>query len=128
MSNDVLSSTASIADARLQNLREKRAQTLQGGGRERIEKQHTAGKLTARKRIKNLVGRKSLQEVGWRTRLARFLSELKSLQVCFGASPSNLLKNQTTRLTLTFAFLRIVRGSGLASVILHVSKAMGLPD
>lgn len=45
-------------------LRERRASIAQGGGQERIDKQHEAGKLTARERIEKLIDPESLQEVG----------------------------------------------------------------
>src|SRR5438270_12602595 len=48
------------------NIRELRAQRsaiLQGGGDERIEKQHAAGKLTSRERIDLLVDRNTFQEI-----------------------------------------------------------------
>src|SRR4051794_1456136 len=35
-----------------------------GGGQERIDKQHAAGKLTARERIERLVDPQSFQEIG----------------------------------------------------------------
>ncbi len=44
-------------------LREKRAEIELGGGKDRAEKQHQAGKLTARERIERLVDRNSFQEL-----------------------------------------------------------------
>ena len=52
---------------------------MEGGGKERIEKQHQSGKLTARERIDALIDAASFQEIGlfakhpprcsaWRTR------------------------------------------------------------
>lgn len=64
MSTEAVSSARTINDVRLQNLRAKRTEILQGGGKERIDKQHAAGKLTARERIDKLVDRQSFQEVG----------------------------------------------------------------
>ena len=49
---------------RIGELREKRAKIELGGGRERIDKQHAAGKLTARERMEKLVDRDSFQEIG----------------------------------------------------------------
>ena len=49
---------------RIAELREKRAKIKEGGGKQRIEKQHKAGKLAARERIDKLVDRKSFQEIG----------------------------------------------------------------
>jgi len=48
----------------MENLRQKRAGILQGGGKVRIDKQHAAGKLTARERIEKLVDLSSFQEIG----------------------------------------------------------------
>jgi methylmalonyl-CoA carboxyltransferase 12S subunit len=45
-------------------LRKRREQVQLGGGQERIDKQHAAGKLTARERIDKFVDRESFQEVG----------------------------------------------------------------
>lgn len=49
---------------RVEQLRKKRERVQLGGGQERIDKQHAAGKLTARERIDKLVDRDSFQEVG----------------------------------------------------------------
>ena len=51
-------------EGKLQELREKRSRIVQGGGKERIEKQHAAGKLTARERIQELVDSGTFQEIG----------------------------------------------------------------
>ena len=53
-----------MMDAKIAELREKRATVQLGGGKDRIEKQHAAGKLTARERIEGLVDRNSFQEIG----------------------------------------------------------------
>src|SRR5208283_2603951 len=53
----------SMAD-KVSDLRAKRAEIELGGGKARIEKQHAAGKLTARERIDRLVDRGSFQEIG----------------------------------------------------------------
>ena len=47
---------------RLQSLKEARKQALLGGGQERIDRQHKAGKLTARERLDLLLDPGSLQE------------------------------------------------------------------
>ena len=52
-----------IAD-KISDLRTRRAEIELGGGKERIEKQHASGKLTARERIDGLVDRGSFQEIG----------------------------------------------------------------
>jgi methylmalonyl-CoA carboxyltransferase large subunit len=51
-------------EQKIKKLREKRAQVALGGGQDRINKQHEAGKLTARERIEQLVDPESLQEAG----------------------------------------------------------------
>jgi methylmalonyl-CoA carboxyltransferase large subunit len=52
-----------IAD-KISHLRTKRLELQLGGGKERIEKQHAAGKLSARERIERLVDRNTFQEIG----------------------------------------------------------------
>jgi acetyl-CoA carboxylase carboxyltransferase component len=47
----------------LRELRERRAEARQGGGPERVEVQHTKGKLTARERIDLLLDAGSFQEI-----------------------------------------------------------------
>ncbi|HEY5959271.1 MAG TPA: acyl-CoA carboxylase subunit beta [Polyangiaceae bacterium] len=49
---------------KVRELREKRATIALGGGQDRIDKQHKAGKLAARERIDQLVDAGSLQEIG----------------------------------------------------------------
>jgi methylmalonyl-CoA carboxyltransferase large subunit len=49
---------------RTAELREKRAKIKEGGGKQRIEKQHKSGKLAARERIDKLVDAESFQEIG----------------------------------------------------------------
>ncbi len=49
---------------RVAELREKRAKIKEGGGKQRIQKQHESGKLTARERIGKLVDSESFQEIG----------------------------------------------------------------
>jgi len=52
------------AKDRLEELERRRAQALEGGGPERIEKLHAQGKLTARERIELLLDRGTFQELG----------------------------------------------------------------
>lgn len=47
---------------RLIELAERKAKLMQGGGPDRLEKQHAAGKLTARERIENFLDPNSFQE------------------------------------------------------------------
>jgi len=49
---------------KLSDLSAKRAQLVEGGGKERIGKQHASGKLTARERVARLVDTGSFQEIG----------------------------------------------------------------
>jgi methylmalonyl-CoA carboxyltransferase large subunit len=56
--------TTNSSEQQLCELRNKRARIEQGGGKERVEKQHAAGKLTARERIAALVDTNSFQEIG----------------------------------------------------------------
>jgi methylmalonyl-CoA carboxyltransferase large subunit len=51
-------------DAKIRELEEKRAALMLGGGKDRIEKQHKAGKLSARERVDALVDPGSFQESG----------------------------------------------------------------
>ena len=44
-------------------LRQMREQSLLGGGQERVEAQHSRGKLTARERIELLLDKESFQEI-----------------------------------------------------------------
>lgn len=50
-------------DDKLKLLREKRRETLLGGGKEKIKKQHEQGKLTARERIDLLLDKGSFREL-----------------------------------------------------------------
>jgi methylmalonyl-CoA carboxyltransferase large subunit len=45
-------------------LQEKRSHIQAGGGKSRMEKQHAAGKMSARERIEQLLDRESFQEIG----------------------------------------------------------------
>ncbi len=49
---------------KIQQLKDKRAKLYEGGGKDRVEKQHQGGKLTARERVERLVDPNSFQEVG----------------------------------------------------------------
>jgi len=51
-------------EQRIDELNSRREEIALGGGKERIEKQHKAGKLTARERIKELCDPDSFQETG----------------------------------------------------------------
>jgi acetyl-CoA carboxylase carboxyltransferase component len=48
---------------KLELLRKKREEAVLGGGKERIQKQHEQGKLTARERIERLLDKGSFQEI-----------------------------------------------------------------
>ena len=64
MPTDAVAPAQDATDVRIEDLRRKRARIMQGGGEERIAKQHGAGKLTARERIDKLVDQTSFQEIG----------------------------------------------------------------
>ena len=64
MSTSTLKPTSASMEDRIAELREKRATLKEGGGKQRIKKQHETGKLTARERIDKLVDRDSFQEIG----------------------------------------------------------------
>ncbi len=51
-------------ESKIQELNEKREKLYEGGGRDRIQKQHDSGKLSARERVDRLVDARSFQEVG----------------------------------------------------------------
>jgi methylmalonyl-CoA carboxyltransferase large subunit len=51
-------------EEKIQELRKKKEQLFQGGGPERVAKQHDSGKLTARERVERLADPGSFQEVG----------------------------------------------------------------
>ena len=50
-------------DPRILELRQMRAKAMQGGGEERVARQHARGKLTARERIDLLLDPGSFQEI-----------------------------------------------------------------
>jgi len=56
--------TTITLDERDRELEEKNRKALEGGGKERIEKQHASGKLTARERIERLLDPGSFVEIG----------------------------------------------------------------
>jgi len=64
MASSVVNKRPHTLEERLQDLKERRDQVHAGGGKERIEKQHKAGKLTARERVERLVDAESFQEIG----------------------------------------------------------------
>ena len=49
---------------KIAKLNAKRAELELGGGKERVDKQHASGKLTARERVTRLVDRDSFEEIG----------------------------------------------------------------
>jgi methylmalonyl-CoA carboxyltransferase large subunit len=58
------SSKATTIDEKISALRAKRTAVELGGGKDRIDKQHAGGKLTARERVGGLVDKDSFQEIG----------------------------------------------------------------
>jgi methylmalonyl-CoA carboxyltransferase large subunit len=51
-------------EQKIQELKKRREKLYAGGGKDRLEKQHAGGKLTARERVEKLVDSGSFQEVG----------------------------------------------------------------
>ncbi|MBS1875266.1 MAG: acyl-CoA carboxylase subunit beta [Acidobacteria bacterium] len=51
-------------EEKIQQLKEKKAKLFEAGGKDRVDKQHQTGKLTARERVERLVDPSSFQEVG----------------------------------------------------------------
>jgi methylmalonyl-CoA carboxyltransferase 12S subunit len=49
---------------KIAELEAKRAELELGGGKERIDRQHASGKLSARERVERLVDRGSFEEIG----------------------------------------------------------------
>ena len=64
MPTTTLAPASATMKDRTAELREKRAKIKEGGGKQRIEKQHKSGKLAARERVDKLVDRESFQEIG----------------------------------------------------------------
>jgi methylmalonyl-CoA carboxyltransferase large subunit len=56
--------TTSTMQLKIDELKQRRADVMLGGGEDKIEKQHKAGKLTARERIEALVDPDSFEEAG----------------------------------------------------------------
>ena len=52
-----------IADQQLEDLQNRKAEALAGGGEKRIEAQHERGKLTARERIEILLDEGTFEEL-----------------------------------------------------------------
>ena len=57
-------STPKNMQERIIELRARRAELELGGGKERVEKQHASGKLTARERVNVLADKNSFEEIG----------------------------------------------------------------
>src|ERR1035438_1660608 len=64
MSKQATGSKLQTMAEKVSALRAKRSEVELGGGKDRIEKQHAAGKLTARERVDRLVDKGSFQEMG----------------------------------------------------------------
>ncbi len=64
MSTQVSNPTHKTIEEKLDELHAKRVAVELGGGREKLEKQRAAGKLTARERVTKLVDPASFQEIG----------------------------------------------------------------
>jgi methylmalonyl-CoA carboxyltransferase large subunit len=64
MAAPVTNPTRKTIEEKIDELRAKRSEVELGGGKERLEKQHAAGKLTARERVSKLTDAGSFQEIG----------------------------------------------------------------
>src|ERR1017187_1494865 len=64
MATPTLKPASTTMAERIRELSEKRDKLKQGGGKQRLQKQHDLGKLSARERIEKLVDRESFQEIG----------------------------------------------------------------
>ena len=64
MAAPVTNPTRKTIEEKIDELRAKRSELELGGGKERLEKQHAAGKLTARERVTKLTDPGSFQEIG----------------------------------------------------------------
>jgi methylmalonyl-CoA carboxyltransferase 12S subunit len=64
MATPTLKPASTTMAERISELSEKRGKLQQGGGKQRLAKQHQLGKLSARERIAKLVDHESFQEIG----------------------------------------------------------------
>jgi methylmalonyl-CoA carboxyltransferase large subunit len=64
MASQVESPKAATMAEKISELRAKRAELELGGGKDRIDKQHKSGKLSARERVAKLVDKDSFEEIG----------------------------------------------------------------
>jgi propionyl-CoA carboxylase beta chain len=53
-----------MSDGRIRELEERSRRALEAGGRDRVDKQHASGKMTARERVEALLDEGSLEELG----------------------------------------------------------------
>jgi methylmalonyl-CoA carboxyltransferase large subunit len=64
MANHSVNSKKATMAEKVAELRAKRAALEMGGGKERIDRQHASGKLSARERVHKLVDKESFDEIG----------------------------------------------------------------
>src|ERR1039458_4069802 len=64
MATPTLKPASTTMAERISELSDKREKLKQGGGKQRLQKQHELGKLSARERIAKLVDHESFQEIG----------------------------------------------------------------
>lgn len=110
---------------KIQELRDKKAQSRQGGGPERIEKQHKKGRLTARERLDLLLDKGSYREVD------AFVEHRSS---DFGTDENKILGDSVTtgwgtinnRLVYVFSQDFTVFGGSLGEV--HAEKVVKIMD
>ena len=53
-----------MSERRNRDLEERRLRALEAGGKERVERQHASGKMTARERVEALLDEGSFEELG----------------------------------------------------------------
>ncbi|MEW5908641.1 MAG: acyl-CoA carboxylase subunit beta [Thermodesulfobacteriota bacterium] len=117
----------------LAKLEEKSRQSLQGGGPDRIRKQHESGKLTARERIERLLDPESFVEID-RFKLHRCVDFEMPEQKIFGDGVITGYGNINGRQTFIFAQDFTVFGGSLSLAhaekickVMEMAMKMGMP-
>lgn len=117
--------TKKESNPKIQELRDKKALSLQGGGPERIKKQHEKGRLTARERLELLLDKGSYREVD---------AFVEHRSTDFGADDNKILGDSVTtgwgtinnRLVYVFSQDFTVFGGSLGEV--HAEKVVKIMD
>jgi acetyl-CoA carboxylase carboxyltransferase component len=104
---------------KIQELRDKKVQSRQGGGLDRIQKQHKKGRLTARERLDLLLDKGSFQEVD---------AFVEHRTTDFGMDQNKIMGDSVTtgwgtiENRLVYVFHRILLYSGAALVKFMLKK------